>query len=349
MSEVSAKTGSDVIYNGGAIQLINTPTTKLPDGYTMQYAIGTDATTAPAADQFTANVPTGNNAGTYYVWYKAVGDDNHTDSKAECKTVSIAKKKLTVIARNKTIAYGEALPKDWYFIKGLVDGDTVNVKVKTNIAENATIPVVTNCSNYEVTTVNGLLGIKGSPTANALPSGKNIVVNFSTTKNADGYMIYAGYCGSGSYPLVKTITGNDIHSYTLTKLGGKAIDQGKNVFLYVVAYKNVNGQKIRLVRSASIRVAGANSKFTNAKSVTVKQSAVTLKAGKTYNISASATLVNANKKLFTALPQFSYASSNKSVATVDKNGKITAVAKGTANIYVYTQNGKKAKVTVTVN
>lgn len=345
-SVTTAPTAEELTYNGTEQELVTAGEAK---GGEMLYALGIDDTIVPAADNFTADIPTGDNATIYYVWYKVAGDDAHTDSEAECVTVSIANAELTVTARNKTIAYGDAIPQNWYFVKGLVDGDTVDVTLKPRIAENKIVFSLKASCNYEITMVSGLLGIKGAPTANALPSGKNIVVNFSTTKNADGYMIYAGYCGSGSYPLVKTIKGNDTHSYTLTKLDGKAIDQSKNVFLYVVAYKNVNGKKISLVRSASVRVAGANSKFTNAKSVTVKQSALTLKVGKTATISATANLVDAKKTLFTAYPELTYASSNKSVATVDKNGKITAVAKGTANIYAYTQNGKKAKVTVTVN
>lgn len=38
MSEVSAKTGSGMTYTGNPIQLINTPTTALPEGYKMVYA-----------------------------------------------------------------------------------------------------------------------------------------------------------------------------------------------------------------------------------------------------------------------------------------------------------------------
>ena len=294
---------------------------------------------------YTETVPT--DAGSYTVKATVPAAVGFDGDEATADFV-INKAPLTVIARNKTISYGGALPKDWYFIKGLVKGDQVTVKVKTNVAENATVPTVTNCSNYDVTTVNGLLGIKGSPTANARPSGKSIIVKFSTTKNADGYMIYAGYCGSGSYPLVKTIKGNLIHSVTLTKLNGKAIDTRKNVFLYVVAYKNVNGKKITIVRSASVRVAGTNSKYTNAKTLTVNKTAVTLNAGKQTTIKAKVKPANAKKILLSPGIEVSYASSNKSVAKVDKNGMITAVAKGTANIYVCAANGLKKKVVVTV-
>ena len=76
MSEVSAKTG--MTYSGSPIQLINTPTTALPAGYTMKYAV-TTTNSAPADNLYTTSIPTATNAGTYYVWYKAVGDADHND------------------------------------------------------------------------------------------------------------------------------------------------------------------------------------------------------------------------------------------------------------------------------
>ena len=56
----------------------------------MQYALGTkDA----ATEAYTTSIPTATDAGTYYVWYKVVGDENHTDSKPECIEVTIAEAK----------------------------------------------------------------------------------------------------------------------------------------------------------------------------------------------------------------------------------------------------------------
>ncbi len=45
----------------------------------MQYAVGTSDTTAPD-DGWSAEITTGTDAGTYFVWCKVVGDDNHEDS-----------------------------------------------------------------------------------------------------------------------------------------------------------------------------------------------------------------------------------------------------------------------------
>ncbi len=91
MSEVSAKTGSGMTYTGSPIQLINTPTTALPTGYIMKYAVTTE-NTAPSDNLYTTYIPAKTEAGTYYVWYKVVGDANHNDSEPQKVTSTIAKK-----------------------------------------------------------------------------------------------------------------------------------------------------------------------------------------------------------------------------------------------------------------
>lgn len=44
----------------------------------------------------------------------------------------------------------------------------------------------------------------------------------------------------------------------------------------------------------------------------------------------------------------SYVSSDETVATVTKKGKIKAVGKGSCEIWAYAQNGRSCKVTVVV-
>ena len=95
MSEVSAKTGSDAAYTGNPIQLVNAPTSALPEGHAMRYALGKDATTAPE-EGWGEDVPTGSNAGTYHVWYKAVSDKDQGDSEPACADAVIAKAQSSV-------------------------------------------------------------------------------------------------------------------------------------------------------------------------------------------------------------------------------------------------------------
>jgi hypothetical protein len=91
MSEVSAKTGSSVIYTGDPIQLINTPTTALPAGYTMKYAVTTENVKPTDEKLYTTEIPTKTEVGTYYVWFKVAGDENHNDVDPDHVTVEIKK------------------------------------------------------------------------------------------------------------------------------------------------------------------------------------------------------------------------------------------------------------------
>ena len=77
-------TANDRNYDETEAALVNVDSSTLVGG-TMQYALGEDATTAPTAD-WSETVPTGRNAGTYYVWYKVVGDENHNDTEPDCAT-----------------------------------------------------------------------------------------------------------------------------------------------------------------------------------------------------------------------------------------------------------------------
>ena len=78
-------------------------------------------------------------------------------------------------------------------------------------------------------------------------------------------------------------------------------------------------------------------------SVALNKTTLTLDTGKTSNLKATVYPSNASNKKCT------WSSSNTSVATVDKNGKVTAKKAGTATITVKTSNGKTATCKVTVN
>ena len=72
-----APAAKELTQNGQAQELVTAGTA---EGGTVVYAPGTDADTAPAASAYSETIPTGTSVGTYYVWYKAVGDADHTDT-----------------------------------------------------------------------------------------------------------------------------------------------------------------------------------------------------------------------------------------------------------------------------
>ena len=73
--------------NGHPQELVNTvPVT----GGTIEYVIGTDDKTPPTSG-WGSDIPTASKPGTYYIWYKVVGDENHFDSDPKCIVVTIEK------------------------------------------------------------------------------------------------------------------------------------------------------------------------------------------------------------------------------------------------------------------
>ena len=176
--------------------------------------------------------------------------------------------------------------------------------------------------------------------------GSKFTVKWKKSSAADGYYVYAQYCGKKITKPAKTIAKNTTTKTTITK-----INQKRQFRVYVVPYKIIDGKKVALGKSTVAHLVGAKStKYSNVKKLTLTKSKYTVKVGKTAKIKAKVTLVNKNKK---HIPKghgakFRYKSSDTSIATVDKNGKIKGIKKGTCTIYVYSINGlmKKAKVTI---
>ena len=177
----------------------------------------------------------------------------------------------------------------------------------------------------------------------------SLVISWNKVNGAEGYDIFFVKCNkNNSCKLVKTIKGNK--TLTWTKKGLKKNTAYK---AYVKAWVMKDGKKSYAEPSPTVYAysSGYTKKYTNPKSVTVKKTKVSLKKGKTYAIKASVSKLKSGKTLMpkSYAAKLRYLSSNKSVTTVNKSGKITAKGKGTCYVYVYATNGVYKKVKVTVN
>ena len=111
---------NNLIYTGAAQQLVSAG--EVESG-SIQYALGNENVEPQAYD---SSIPTGIDSGTYYVWYKVVGDD---DSEIDKKNVpvTIAKKDLTIKAEdvNYIPPSSEQVGMESVTVTGLCEGHTL--------------------------------------------------------------------------------------------------------------------------------------------------------------------------------------------------------------------------------
>ena len=121
-------------------------------GGEMQYALGT---ATGATQPYTTSIPTATDAGTYYVWYKVEGDDNHSDTEPASVTVTISMATPTlteptleavIYEPSKTLA-NIALTGGWTWVTG------TTVPTVGNTGYTAVISV--DDANYDYSNVTG--------------------------------------------------------------------------------------------------------------------------------------------------------------------------------------------------
>lgn len=110
-----APTGKTLTYNENEQPLITAGTA---DGGTMQYKLGEDGT-------YSKNIPTATNAGTYKVYYKVVGDDNHFNSAENSVDVTIAKaeSEVSVTLKKERVTILNVLTENDFNVESNVDGN----------------------------------------------------------------------------------------------------------------------------------------------------------------------------------------------------------------------------------
>lgn len=331
----TAKTG--LTTNGSKQVLLNGAADGLPEGAEkIQYALGTDENTVPT-EGWSEEIPTATDAGTYYVWYKVVGDGNHNDTDEFCVSVTINTK--SSVDRDITAKQEDGAK---------TATGKATVSIPNADGQGATDQPSGEPALEEAAALSLNAGFKVSQT------GSKITVKWGRVEEADGYDVYVTYCGDSfaNKKPAKTVNTNNILKAKITRINGKKINLKKNFKVYIAAYKMVDGKKEQIAKTITGHVVGRkNTKYSNARKIKItSKTKLAIGQGKTSRIEAKTVLVTKGKKQLSDAhaKEFRYASSNKAVATVDKNGKVTGVAKGTCTIYVYARNGYARKVSVTV-
>lgn len=173
---------------------------------------------------------------------------------------------------------------------------------------------------------------------------RKITISWCSYEDADGYDCYWSYCdGKRSYKKLATVKA------AKDRVTSRRLDNNRRYKYFVAAYKLIDGKKVYIAKSNSLHVALKDAKATNAKKVTVNQTNIRLKAGDTFVVRSRTRLENTNKKELLHVAAYRYYTSDQSVASVSKTGKIKALKSGTCVIYVVANNGVYGTVEVTVN
>lgn len=173
---------------------------------------------------------------------------------------------------------------------------------------------------------------------------RKITISWRSYEDADGYDCYWSYCdGKRSYKKLATVKA------AKDRVTSRRLDNNRRYKYFVAAYKLIDGKKVYIAKSNSLHVALKDAKATNAKKVTVNQTNIRLKAGDTFVVRSRTRLENTNKKELLHVAAYRYYTSDQSVASVSKTGKIKALKSGTCVIYVVANNGVYGTIKVTVN
>ncbi|MGN1039770.1 MAG: MBG domain-containing protein, partial [Oscillospiraceae bacterium] len=154
----TAKTG--LTYNGTAQELVSAGTAT---NGTMQYSL-------TSGSGFSTDIPTATDAGTYTVYYKAVGTNGYKESDEGNVSVIIGKKALTVTADNQTVTYGSAVPAYTVTYNGFENNETSSAlsgtlafacsyTTSSNAGTYDITPSGLTSSNYDITFTKGILTV----------------------------------------------------------------------------------------------------------------------------------------------------------------------------------------------
>ncbi len=279
--------------------------------------------------QYSEELPVATDAGTWWVWYKIIGDGEYINSTAEVVSVSIAKAvpelenvpadvcRLTYTGKEQPMLSQAITAPAGCVVKYSLDGKTYSTE----------IPKVKECGEYIL-----YYKVEGTSNYEDIEAGK---IKVEVTRSisaldpvpADPAAATELYLVAGQKFSMPTGSG----SWTLT-------DKKQKKFLTVSKTGAVKAKK--LTESPVIITNGKHSISVNICKPTIDKQSSTKK------LEAGRTGVVILKGCDSHLPVYWY-SAKPDVVTVDQKGNVTAVSKGSSKISAYV-NGKAYSCTVSV-
>lgn len=201
--DVTAPKANALTHTGKAQELVTAGST---DDGTMYYAV-TTTDVAPTDDRlYATSVPTATDAGTYYVWYKVVGDDNHSDVGPKQVPVTIAAiptYTVTFKVKNGTWSDGGTADKTETVQSGSMPASVpTGMKASEGYAggawdTNPASATITGATTFTYTfTAKG--DPKPTPTPSPVPTPAPVPGPVQVPTYAGGYHTYGSSSGSSS-------------------------------------------------------------------------------------------------------------------------------------------------------
>ena len=193
LADTQKPTANSLTYNGTAQVLVNAPEGKLPEGYTIQYKLGSQDD-----DAWSDNIPEGTDAGTYVVNVRYVGDNNHFGFDGYDVTVTINKAAVTVTAKDASKTFGEAEPEMFVVdVAGNIGDDAIRYNVARATGENVGTYAITSTGdveqgNYKVAFVPGTFTINPKLVATPTIVLEYDKIPFDNTAKTPSVKVYDG-------------------------------------------------------------------------------------------------------------------------------------------------------------
>ena len=280
-------------YNGKSQELVKPG--KAANG-TMVYAACKTDDSEPADGAYKKAIPTGTNAGKYYVWYKALGDSGYSDSKAQRLETAVRIKPMAseVLSDDVTVKVGESVELNPVLNTGRAatytyisyDDDVATVSddgVVTGVAEGIVGLVISGKLNNPNPNYakpdSAFISVQVTPKSTSIKDAKVVLSKSAFTYN-----------GKVQKPSVKTINGLTLKDGT-DYAASWSNASSKNAGTYTVT---INGQgKYAGTTKATYKINKAVNPMTlKAKTATLKQSklkkkAQTIKRAKAFTVNKS--------------------------------------------------------------
>ena len=334
---------SGLTYNGADQTLV---TAEKPDGGTWMYKVGDG--------KWSDQLPAGLDAGTYDIFYKVVGDDNHKDSTEGQLTVIIAKKAVVVsgiTAEDKTYDGNTSavLSFDGVKFDGLLEKDSLSVSAEGTFENknSGEKKVLVSGLTLDGASVQNYVLAKDGQQSETAATIKAKEITAVITPNGGTYegtitpatAVLNGLVGEDKPEVTLTYTGKANDGTEVGSDGKGSTEAPTHAGTYTVTASITDG-------NYSLKAEGASAQFVVAKA----DPALSVSAVADKNYGEEAFKLESTNK---GEGKKSYASSDEKVVAVDENGMVTIVGAGKATLTVSlaesaNYNAGEKTVTVTV-